>query len=463
MVSYSVSSRTSKQQEYEVDYDKNITDLYEAITNSDWEVAIKALENRPREARTWVVRHYEDSDDIMWRFLPLHSACARQPPANVLSTLLTAYSEAARCVDDQGMYPLHYACGNQASREVIRLLLVANPQAAKIADPRGMLPIHYLACWGPSSVSIIDMVLVANRDVKTATDSDGNTALDLAKEGEYAEKEAVIDALERWFEEKPNERELSTPRGFSNPPQLTSADSCSSGSASYSKETDKWTVSRLRSEVSKLRTEQREREQTWEAKMDESVEKLKTQCYNLERKANKEHDELRMANDRLEILEAANNEKEAELKTREEVIAEKDHTIKELSRNIKHLEREYSDKILELHTERDDIRLALREVSENCETFKSRYDHMNDRIGSLSASLSSMMEQQSTLVKTIQEREMREAENGAIRRNKLKGLLDMEERMVANIKQDSGEVTTAFANQAKEMDAIAAVIAAIRK
>lgn len=457
MVSYSVSSKTSKQQEYEVDYDKNITDLYEAITNCDWEIAVKALENRPREARTWVVRHYEDSEDIMWRFLPLHSACARQPPADVISTLLTAYPEAARCVDDQGMYPLHYACGNQASREVIRLLLVANPQAARIADPRGMLPLHYLACWGPSSVSIIDMVLVANRDVKNATDSDGNTALDLAKEGEYAEKKAVVDALERWFEEPKKTLETSNP-----PPALTAIDSSSMSSVSYTKESDKWTVSRLRSEVSKLRTEQREREQTWEAKMDESVERLKAQCFELERKANKGHEELRTARDRLEILEAANNEKDIELNAREEAIAEKDHTIKELNRNTKHLDREYSDKVLELETERDDLRLALREVSENCEAFKSRYDHINDRIGSLSASLSSMMEQQSTLVKTIQEREMREAENGAIRRNKLKSLLDMEERMVNNIKHDSGEVTAAFANQAKEMDAIAAVIAAIR-
>mmetsp|Transcript_6209 Transcript_6209/g.9545 ORF Transcript_6209/g.9545 Transcript_6209/m.9545 type:complete len:459 (-) Transcript_6209:88-1464(-) len=458
MVSYSVNSRSSKQQEYEVDYDKNITDLYEAITNSDWEVAIHALEKRPREARTWVVRHYENSNDIMWRFLPLHSACARQPPANVISTLLTAYPEAARSVDDQGMYPLHYACGNQASREVIRLLLVANPQAAKNADPRGMLPIHYLACWGPSSVSIIDMVLVANRDVRTATDSDGNTALDLAKEGEYADKNAVIDALERWFEDpKPRERETSSA------PPPTSIDSTSSGSLSYTKESDKWTVSRLRNEVSRLRSEQREREQTWEVKMDESVEKLKSQCYDLEKKASTAHNELRTANDRLEILEAANNEKEAELREREEAIAEKELAIKELNRNMKHVEREYSDKILELQTERDDLRFALREVSENCEAFKSRYDHMNDRIGSLSASLSSMMEQQSTLVKNVQEREMREAENGAIRRNKLKGLLDMEERMVNSIKDDSGNVTAAFANQAKEMDAIAAVIAAIRK
>jgi biopolymer transport protein ExbB/TolQ len=185
----------------EVDYDVNITPLYQAICNCDWDLAVQHVKTHPHEARTWVVRHYEGEEkEIMWRFLPIHSACARDPPANVISALLKAYPEGSACVDDQGMYALHYACGNQASREVIRLLLVANSMAAKCADPRGMLPIHYLACWGPSSVSIIDMVMVANRDVGKAQDYDGNTPLDLAMEGDYPERNAVVSVLKRWLE-----------------------------------------------------------------------------------------------------------------------------------------------------------------------------------------------------------------------------------------------------------------------
>jgi len=191
----------------QVDYDVNITDLYQAICNCDWDLAVESVRKSPEEARTWVVRHYadeseeeEEEKEIMWRFLPIHSACARDPPAYVISALLKAYPDGAHCVDDQGMYALHYACGNQASREVIRLLLVANSMAAKCADPRGMLPIHYLACWGPSSVSIIDMVMVANRDVGKAQDNDGNTPLDLAMEGDYPERNQVVVVLKRWLE-----------------------------------------------------------------------------------------------------------------------------------------------------------------------------------------------------------------------------------------------------------------------
>jgi len=183
----------------EVDYDRNLTELYQAITDQKWDLAVSICKKHPVQAATWVVRHYEDDGEIMWRFLPIHSACARQPPPHVVQALLKAYPDGAKCIDDQGMYALHYACGNQASRDVIRLLLVNFPEAAKIPDPRGMLPIHYLACWGPSSVSVVDMLLVANREVANARDEEGNTPLDLAKEGDYPERHAVISALRKWI------------------------------------------------------------------------------------------------------------------------------------------------------------------------------------------------------------------------------------------------------------------------
>lgn len=110
----------------EVDYDKNLTELYQAIVDENWGEAVAVAERDPLQAATWVVRHYQDENsnsnsnelqsvvsgrttnpgdsdpEIMWRFLPLHSACARQPPASVITALLKAYPDAAKCVDDQG-------------------------------------------------------------------------------------------------------------------------------------------------------------------------------------------------------------------------------------------------------------------------------------------------------------------------------------------------------------------------
>mmetsp|Transcript_3424 Transcript_3424/g.5670 ORF Transcript_3424/g.5670 Transcript_3424/m.5670 type:complete len:469 (-) Transcript_3424:133-1539(-) len=468
MVGFSSSMSTGKE-EYEVDYDKNITRLYEAITNCDWDIAIDAVNEMPRESRTWVVRHYEDTDDIMWRFLPIHSACARQPPAPVISALLKAYPEGARSIDDQGMYPLHYACGNQASREVVRLLLVANPQAAKITDPRGMLPIHYLSCWGPSSVSIIDMVLVANRDVGKTTDADGNTALDLAKEGDYPEKDAVVAALKRWFD-KSKEYESSSPRSDRSGSKLSYAqeptvsrssyDAPSVSKSSYdmapgltkSSSTDSngrespLTVGRLRQEVAKLRSEQKKREEDHESKMTSSVSSLKSQCFNLERKVSNAANDLGEARSTAKNLEAA-------LKRKERESTDKDDQLEELTKRL-----------LELETERDDLRQTLTDVTDDAENHRRKADNMNDRIGSLSASLSSMMDQQADLMKTINSKESRAVEDASTRRKKLQALMDLEDRMIAASKFDNDTtVSIAFEKQAKEMDAIAAVIAAIRQ
>lgn len=183
----------------EVDYDKNVTRLYESISESDWDVAINDVKANPEEAKTWVVRRHRDGvqDGVMWRFLPIHSACARQPPEPLINTLLSVYPHGAKCLDDQGMLPIHYACGNQASIEVIRLLLLANADGAFTSDPNGMLPIHYVSQWGPSSPSVINVLLFSNRNVANARDIDGNTPLDLAREGEYPERDDVVYALEQ--------------------------------------------------------------------------------------------------------------------------------------------------------------------------------------------------------------------------------------------------------------------------
>mmetsp|Transcript_18156 Transcript_18156/g.37914 ORF Transcript_18156/g.37914 Transcript_18156/m.37914 type:complete len:554 (+) Transcript_18156:531-2192(+) len=193
----------------EVDFDVNVTNLYASIGRSDWESASRACVLHPIEAETWVIRKERDDDgevlrsadgtargNIMWRFLPLHSACARDPPSSFIRDLLRAYPDAAGIRDDQGMYPLHYACGNRASRGVIRQLLEAFPRATRLVDPNGMLPLHYLASWGQAERGIVEMLLEANPEGVLARDKDGATALDLAKEGNYEGWEEVVDVLE---------------------------------------------------------------------------------------------------------------------------------------------------------------------------------------------------------------------------------------------------------------------------
>lgn len=187
----------------EVDFDVNVTDLYDAIGRSDWNSASVACRIDPVEAETWVVRRRGsvDEDDetastILWRFLPLHSACARQPPSSFIYDLLKANPMAASVKDASGMYPLHYACGNRASKGVIKQLLDCFPQASKEADPQGMLPLHYIAQWGQSESGIVELLLDVYAEGVTALNGEGISPLDLCRDENYEEWEEVLSLME---------------------------------------------------------------------------------------------------------------------------------------------------------------------------------------------------------------------------------------------------------------------------
>lgn len=408
----------------EVDFDRNITALYDAITQSKWAEAVTAAEMNPSEAKTWVVRHYDEEDsegaeqEIMWRFLPLHSACAREPPAAVVKALLHAYPDGAKCIDDQGMFPLHYACGNQASREVIRMLLMSFPDAAKIRDPRGMLPIHYLACWGPSSISVIDMVLVANREIATVQDEDGNTPLDLALEGEYSERDGVVAALNRWIG---NTDTSSDEKKESEPP-------------AQARSVQTPTVGRLRQEVTHLQKSKKALENEWGDRLVHQTNSHHSEVSDL---AN------RMKRMEMEMLDSNSRSSSLEKELREKSEA--------LERALVSLEEASAD--------RDGLRQTLADLTEQHDKFKKKSEILGDRLGSLNASLYSMTEQQMIVMNSVQKRENEWNNLNQLRAEKMKELLDLEVQQ----RSEGGDLKSHMMKQTKEMEAIQAVIAAIRQ
>jgi len=203
-------------EDLEVDYDNNVTDLYRFIANSQWQEALQAVKRNPIEAKTWVVRYHEDEDKgMMWRFLPIHSASARQPPEAVMTALIQAYPEGAECCDDQGKYALHYAAGNQASPAVIRVLLDAFPSAATTSDPEGKLPLHWIAISGPFDPSAIEPLVYGSKKLYNIVDDDGWTPLAYALEGDYPYRESMVEILKRH----------NSPQRRGSPPQRTSMSS----------------------------------------------------------------------------------------------------------------------------------------------------------------------------------------------------------------------------------------------
>jgi chromosome segregation ATPase len=384
------------------------------------------------------------------------------------------------------MYALHYACGNQASRDVIRLLLVNFPDAAKLPDPRGMLPIHYLACWGPSSVAVVDMLLVAHRDVASARDDEGNTPLDLAKDGDYPERVAVMAALKKWLADKP-----SASKSNNNSRALT-IHAHDEEEKKDCDDDDSFRVDALESQVRKLQTElqrkarggnnntaeesdtlslQRKiRQLQGELELKEAEEShahgyddanswkgneeahiWRKKFIALEKRYEEREHELLVENGKLmdDVHRAEKNLALAEesLDHRNRTTAEKDARIAELEKQIENSK-----------AERDGLRMSLGDLMDKHDTFKKKSINLSDRLGSLSVSLESMMEQQAALTVAMKERNEQYQDVIRQRRTKLNELEELE----AGMQKDETNLEKSLDKQMKEMEAIAAVIAATR-
>mmetsp|Transcript_15846 Transcript_15846/g.36520 ORF Transcript_15846/g.36520 Transcript_15846/m.36520 type:complete len:406 (-) Transcript_15846:165-1382(-) len=382
----------------EVDFHENITDLYKAITESDWDEAIRAVKKNPDEAKTWVVRkHEDDPTKNMWRFLPIHSACARQPPASVIKALLAAYPSGARSVDDQGMYALHYAAGNQASREVIRALLMAFPDAAKLTDPRGMLPIHYIACWGPSSISVVDMILVANRNISDCKDEDGNTPSDLAKDGDYPESNAVVAALKRWSTTINGDSQRST----SSEQVITPSYKVIGGNFRSLSIND-------------------------EKKTEESVDDTST-CLSPATAG-----KIRDMDDHISVMEIEKKEDKLQISMLQYELKQRNVMIENLKETLKQISEECNG-----------LRKTLADVTEQ-----------HEGLASMNSSLLTMVEHQEIVLKATRTREEKWEQVAQLRRAKLQELVQMEEEDTFR----EVELKNTLARQAHQMSAIKANI-----
>ncbi|KAL7497414.1 hypothetical protein ACHAWT_008203 [Skeletonema menzelii] len=133
----------SYQDQPETDYDLGASTLYSFIEQKLWDSAIERARTTPTEAKTWISRREpSDPNKIRWRLLPLHACCVFRAPLSLIEALITAYPDATKTIDDQGMLPLHLACRNGASRAVVMTLLGTNPDSINAKDKKGRTPLN---------------------------------------------------------------------------------------------------------------------------------------------------------------------------------------------------------------------------------------------------------------------------------------------------------------------------------
>jgi len=136
-----MSKDSASDSKYEVDYQENPTELFQALEAKEWSYATTEVEGEPSQASIWVVRKADDGEDINWRMLPLHAAVVFHGPAKLIGSIINAYPEGVRTVDDQGMLPIHLAFRYDASGDVVALLLDSYPESVNVRDKKDRLPI----------------------------------------------------------------------------------------------------------------------------------------------------------------------------------------------------------------------------------------------------------------------------------------------------------------------------------
>jgi len=133
----------------EVDYDKNPTDLFQALEARQWEYSLAMVVNNTvqfnKECSTWVVaKGKKRGASLRFRALPLHAAVVFGAPDSLTKAILQGYPLAARGRDVKGRLPCHLACEHEVSDEVLFMLINAFPKAFYAKDKLEKTPLEYM-------------------------------------------------------------------------------------------------------------------------------------------------------------------------------------------------------------------------------------------------------------------------------------------------------------------------------
>mmetsp|Transcript_22736 Transcript_22736/g.64402 ORF Transcript_22736/g.64402 Transcript_22736/m.64402 type:complete len:242 (+) Transcript_22736:300-1025(+) len=156
------------------------SELSQAITQDQWDVALGLCQSKPESAKVWTLRQglFEGIKDSS--VLPLHEALVGGAPYAIVAAILNAYNEAIYAKESSyKRLPLHCACRKNAMLQVVDLLLKMNREAALIADNLGRLPIHYALSNGANDL-VIDALLKAQPNSARGFDKRGWTPLHVA-------------------------------------------------------------------------------------------------------------------------------------------------------------------------------------------------------------------------------------------------------------------------------------------
>lgn len=120
----------------------NSSDLFDAVSRRQWDMAIERVLKHPHEASQWRMTTLRGCPV---RLLPLHLAVQLRPPARLARALLQADVDSAMRPDFHNRLPIHWSvdAAGASDPDVVNVLLEAWPGSAKrIESQFGFTPLH---------------------------------------------------------------------------------------------------------------------------------------------------------------------------------------------------------------------------------------------------------------------------------------------------------------------------------
>lgn len=132
---------------------------------------------------------------------PLHYACERKPPVQLVRVLIDAFPFAVltRAMPG-GCLPLHIACTWGSSPDIVEALLAADTGSVKVKDELGNVPLHS-ACFSGADIRIVSMLLATDGKSVVARNHQGSRPIDICKRLRHDNRREVMNVLNRHKEE----------------------------------------------------------------------------------------------------------------------------------------------------------------------------------------------------------------------------------------------------------------------
>lgn len=176
-------------------------DLPTLIKGQNWEMVLMRLETNPLDAEEELKIVTRGGFTSTSGFTPLHYACERRPPAEVVEALVAACPGAVtKRSMPGGALPLHIACTWDAPVSSITTLLAADRTTCKIPDELGNLPIHS-ASFSGTGAHVFESLLHAYPKASLARNNQGSLPEEIIKRLRHNNRGSVLALLDICKEE----------------------------------------------------------------------------------------------------------------------------------------------------------------------------------------------------------------------------------------------------------------------